>query len=336
MFLDCKPGVTHTTILSMLGVFFTNFSFSSYVFFTLIFFLEDPATFNMSPERALSQAAWLLFLSYPFNLISSILSGYLFVRFGRRKVILAGFIFGITGTILIPFVSRQIYPSVFSLACCIMIATALTQNPPLIADYVKPNSIGKAYAMQGLLTLSGTIFAVAVLFGTTKDLSFEKAALIVCPILYLMSFISVCGLKEVKSATEHLNHSEDHQAEERDSFCRSFSLQLRLLMRFSLADSVYNLSYCGLYVSEMGYLLSFVFINAWTSQFFVDHPDGLSKAMDLSAMITTTSMVIGLFMGLLLGHIIDRCAIIHVFLLCYLTRAVGLLIMTCVITNYEE
>ena len=47
LFLDCKPGVTHITILSMLGVFFTNFSFSSYVFFILIFFLEDPATFHM-------------------------------------------------------------------------------------------------------------------------------------------------------------------------------------------------------------------------------------------------------------------------------------------------
>ena len=42
-------------------------------------------------------------------------------------------------------------------------------------------------------------------------------------------------------------------------------LQLRLLLRFSLADAVYNVSYFGLYVSEMGYLLSFVFINAWIS-----------------------------------------------------------------------
>ena len=107
-------------------------------------------------------------------------------------------------------------------------------------------------------------------------------------------------------------------------------------MRFSLADAVYNVSYMGLYVSEMGYLLSFVFINAWTSQFFVDHPDGLSKAMELSEMITTTSMVIGLFMGLMIGHIIDRSAIIPVFILCFMVRAAGLLLMTCLITNFEE
>ena len=103
-----------------------------------------------------------------------------------------------------------------------------------------------------------------------------------------------------------------------------------------MAEAVYNVCYCGLYVSEMGYLLSFVFINAWTSQFFVDHPDGLSKAMDLSEVITTTSMGIGLFMGLVLGHVIDRCAIMYVFISCYLTRAAGLMIMTCVITDYEQ
>ena len=151
-----------------------------------------------------------------------------------------------------------------------------------------------------------------------------------------MSFISVCGLKEVKSSSsaDDITTTEDEQ--EREPFYRQIFLQLRLLLRFSMAEDVYNLCYCGLYVSEMGYLLSFVFINAWTSQFFVDHTDGLSKAMNLSETITTTSMFIGLILGLALGHIIDRCAIICIFLICYLTRAAGLMIMTCVITDFER
>ena len=133
-------------------------------------------------------------------MLISILSGYLFVKFGRKKAILTGFIVGITGAFVVPFMKAQIYPNIFIPIICVMMATALTQNPPLIADYVKPGSIGKAYAIQGLMTFTATIFAVAVLFGTTKDMPFEQAALIVCPILYLMSFISVCGIKEVKSA----------------------------------------------------------------------------------------------------------------------------------------
>ena len=83
MFLYCKEGVTTVNILSMFGVFFTNFSLSSYCFFILVFFLEAPDTFSMSPEKALSTGAWLIFLGYPFNLISSVCSGYLFVKFGR-------------------------------------------------------------------------------------------------------------------------------------------------------------------------------------------------------------------------------------------------------------
>jgi len=45
---------------------------------------------------------------------------------------------------------------------------------------------------------------------------------------------------------------------------------------------VYNVAYAGYFVSEMGYLLSFVYINAWTSQFFFDQEDGLEQAKALS------------------------------------------------------
>lgn len=50
------------------------------------------------------------------------------------------------------------------------------------------------------MTFVGTIFAVAVLFGSTKEKPFEQAALIVYPTFYIMSLISVCGIKEVQSA----------------------------------------------------------------------------------------------------------------------------------------
>ena len=147
MFLDCKPGVKFGTIASMFGVFFTNFTLSSYAFFILMFFLQEPTTFNMSPEKALSTGAWLVFTAYPFNLISSVLSGIMFVRFGRRKVILAGFLIAITALFLVPYIGMDIYPNLFLLISLLNIGTAWTQNPPLIADYVRPNSIGKAYAI---------------------------------------------------------------------------------------------------------------------------------------------------------------------------------------------
>lgn len=112
--------------MSMFGVFFTNFAYSSYIFFILIFFLEDERTFNMSPEKALSSAAWLVFLGYPFNVVSSLACGYLFVRFGRRRVILAGFLIAITSGLLFPFVGNTLYPNIFVLVALINVGTAWT------------------------------------------------------------------------------------------------------------------------------------------------------------------------------------------------------------------
>ena len=102
---------------------------------------------------------------------------------------------------------------------------------------------------------------MSVLFGFTKDMAFTRAVLVVCPVLYLMSFLSVLGLKEVKSSRE----TSEEEVTKSDSFLSTFRLQLKLLIQFSYADNVYNVTYLANFVSEMGYLLSFVYINAWTS-----------------------------------------------------------------------
>ena len=93
-------------------------------------------------------------------------------------------------------------------------------------------------------------------------MEFTDSIMIVCPTLYLMAFLSVFGIQEIKPAATSL---EVTQAEDEDSFCRSLGLQLRLLSHFSRADCIYNVAYAGYFVSEMGYLLSFVYINAWIS-----------------------------------------------------------------------
>lgn len=86
----------------------------------------------------------------------------------------------------------------------------------------------------------------------------------------------------------------------------------------------------------MGYLLSFVYINAWTSQFFIDRPGGLEQAKTLSASITTSSMVIGLVAGVILGHVIDKCRIGPALVICFAFRGFGLLAMTMGITDFEN
>ena len=188
--MNCKEGVTYKTLLAMYLTFFTSMTISSFGFFTMIFFFEED--FGLTPEKALSTVSLLLFYGMPFNLISSVFSGYIFNRFGRKKPILAGFLVTLTALLCVPFVGT--IEAVLCLLIVTQITSAWTQNPPLIADYVEPNSIGKAVAMQGLLNALATIFAIGVVFDQTKHLSFQAQIPIFCGLMYVLAAIAVLGI----------------------------------------------------------------------------------------------------------------------------------------------
>ena len=122
MFLNCKEGVTFMTIFAMYFTFFTSMTISSFGFFIMIFFFEED--YNMSPEKALSTVSMLLFYGTPFNLLSSVTSGYVFNKFGRKKPILLGFVGTLSILVWIPFVGRV--DGVLALMILSQITTAYT------------------------------------------------------------------------------------------------------------------------------------------------------------------------------------------------------------------
>ena len=103
-------------------------------------------------------------------------------------------------------------------------------------------------------------------------------------------------------------------------------------------DSIYGISLAGCFINESGYLLGLIFVNAWTSQFFVKSNEGLSGAKDLSETITSWSMVIGIVLGGIIGLAIDgrNKRIIPWFIGCFLFRCLGLFFMTEVIDDYKK
>lgn len=92
----------------------------SYVVFVLIFFLVDESLpFHMKPDYALSTAAKLLGLSWPFYLVTTLSAGWIFVRFGRRLPIFCGYLVSLSGAVIMSCLARTVWPGVY--LCLVMI-----------------------------------------------------------------------------------------------------------------------------------------------------------------------------------------------------------------------
>ena len=50
-----------------------------------------------------------------------------------------------------------------------------------------------------------SLFAIGVIFSSTKHLDQRNASLILAPILYIVSYVAVSGLKEVKKSEKVLD-----------------------------------------------------------------------------------------------------------------------------------
>ena len=67
---------------------------------------------------------------------------------------------------------------------------------PLVNDYVKKDSRGKAVAILGFGTLAGEAFAVVVLFGLTKRMELTQAFTVTSFILLVMSLFAIYCVTE--------------------------------------------------------------------------------------------------------------------------------------------
>jgi MFS family permease len=133
--LKCHAGITKINIIGAFLVLFTSASFSAYNVFILIFFLEDKyQPFAMKPAEALSAAAELLFFSFPFCIITSFGSGWIFGKFGRRKPIFTGYLIGVLGASIVPFVAKTIIPGVYFCLVLIQVGATITLSSPLLVD----------------------------------------------------------------------------------------------------------------------------------------------------------------------------------------------------------
>lgn len=129
---------------------FTSTALSSYVMFILIFFLQDEP-FSLRAEESLYVAGKLLFLSYPFCIVASFGSGWIYGKFGKRRPIFVGFILSVLALGFAPFLSNKVMPGLYICLVIIQLGSTITSSAPLIVDCVKEDSLSAAIAIQGLV-----------------------------------------------------------------------------------------------------------------------------------------------------------------------------------------
>jgi hypothetical protein len=66
MLMNVKPGVTLINVISMLLVIANTMISATFLFFSIVYFLQSPTYFNLPSRDAASMAGDLIFYSYPF------------------------------------------------------------------------------------------------------------------------------------------------------------------------------------------------------------------------------------------------------------------------------
>lgn len=129
----------------------------------------------------------------PGTIITTLLVGYIYELFGRKMTIFVSYI--LSGIVYLSFPYTAPDYNMLIIARCILgVTIAAPLAHPLIPDYIKRSSRGKAVALCGVGAVLGEVFSMGVLFNLTKSMNFYTAfriasGLILLFAIYLFIFI---------------------------------------------------------------------------------------------------------------------------------------------------
>jgi MFS family permease len=99
---------------------------------------------------------------------------YLFELWGRKKTMFFSYAFTAGVYFLLPYSAPNLSMLIF-LRCMIGVTMSAPLAHPLIADYVKRSSRGKAVALAGIGLVCGEVLSMGVLFNFTKQMNYFDA-----------------------------------------------------------------------------------------------------------------------------------------------------------------
>lgn len=163
--------------MQFLSIFFlagSTMMIGVYMNAQLAYMLLDPDYFGIPRSEIGMATSNLTIYSLPFGLVTTFFISYAFELLGRKFTISLSYL--LTGIIfiLIPY-TKPYFWLLALMRCAIGVTMAGPISHPLINDYVRKNSRGKAIALNGLGTVFGEVMAMGVLLKLSKKLTYEAA-----------------------------------------------------------------------------------------------------------------------------------------------------------------
>lgn len=139
--------------------------------------------YNIPQEEIGMTTSNLTIYSLPCGLITTLFISYAFELLGRKLTISLSYVATAIAFFLIPY-SRPDFWLLAVLRCVIGVTMAAPLAHPLINDYVRKNSRGKAIAVNGLGQVFGDVLAMAVLLNLSRTMSYDAAFAMTSAIIF--------------------------------------------------------------------------------------------------------------------------------------------------------
>lgn len=145
--------------------------------------LPDKDYYDIPRSDIGMQTSNLTIYSLPFSLITTFFISYAFELLGRKLTISLSY----AATALCYLLLPRTKPHFWFLAvvrCAIGVTMAGPISHPLINDYVRKNSRGRAIALNGLGQVFGEVMAMGVLLKLSKKMKYESAFALTAAIIF--------------------------------------------------------------------------------------------------------------------------------------------------------
>lgn len=138
-----------------------------------------------------------------------IFAGYIYELIGRKITIFVSFFVTSAVYIWVPYTAPD-YTELIICRVILGITMAAPTAHPLIPDYIKRSSRGKAIALNGVGIVVGEVFSMGILFNLTKSMKFVDAFKVAGGLLCAFSIFFLLFVKDPKIVSNRTGFGGHH------------------------------------------------------------------------------------------------------------------------------